>query len=92
MIKLIEIVKDSGGYSLREVFINPKHVAYLREDSLIKRHLVEGKLPEGLDTRQAFTKLIVDNGSNGMEFIVVGEPSHIESKLKTGGGKKVLNG
>ena len=90
MIKLVEIVKDTAGYNLREIFVNPKHVVYLREDNLIKRHLMEGNLPEGLDTRQAFTKLIVDNGSNGTEFIVVGEPSHVESKLKE--GKRILNG
>jgi len=90
MIKLVEIVRDSGDYNLREIFINPEHVVCLREDNVLKQRLIEGKLPEGLDTRQAFTKLTVDNGTNGTEFIVVGTPSSIESKLK--GAKKVLHG
>lgn len=91
MVKLVEVVKTSGLYNLREVFINPKHVVYLREDSSIKRHLAEGKLPTGLDTRQTFTKVFVDNGTTGTEFVVVGAPSVVELKLK-GDNRTVLNG
>jgi len=91
MVKLIEIVKNSSFYNLREVFVNPKHVVYLREDISVKRYLKEGKLPEGLDLRQAFTKVFVDNGTTGTEFVVVGAPAAIESKLK-GKEKVVLNG
>jgi len=28
MIKLVEIIKDSGGYNLREIYVNPKHVVF----------------------------------------------------------------
>lgn len=91
MIKLVEIVKDSGSYNLREIFVNPKHVVCLREDALVKQHLAEGKLPEELDARQRFTKMTVDNGFNGTEFVVIGSPAIIETKLN-GGGRVVLNG
>jgi hypothetical protein len=91
MIKLVEVIKDSGNYNLREIFINPKHVVYLREDILTKQSLVEGKFPEELDIRQQFTKLTVHNGTSGTEFVVVGSPSVVESKLKDG-QKMILNG
>ena len=91
MVKLVELVKNSGLYNLREVYINPKHVVYLREDVSIKKHLMEGKLPAGLDNRQSFTKVFVDNGTTGTEFVVVGKPSMIELKLN-GDNRTVLNG
>jgi len=33
-------------YLLREIYVNPKHVVCLREDSLFKQKLHEGMLPE----------------------------------------------
>jgi hypothetical protein len=89
MVKLVEVIKGTTSYDLREVFINPKHVVYLREDTTTKRHLTEGKFPDDLDVRQTFTKVYVDNGTTGTEFVVVGGPTLIESKLK---GKTLING
>jgi hypothetical protein len=92
MVKLVEIVQTfKHEYSLREIFINPAHVVFLREDTKMHTRLTEGKLPEGLDTRQTFTKIQVHNGTTGSEFIVVGPPSLIESKLK-GDSKELLHG
>lgn len=92
MVKLVEVVKTfKNQYSLREIFVNPTHVVYLREDSLMKQHLTEGKLPEDLDTRQSFTRLQVRNGTSGSEFVVVGAPSLVEAKLK-GSNKELLRG
>ena len=92
MIKLIEIVQTHrSDYTLREIFINPSHVVYLREDVNMKSRLTEGMLPEGLDTRQSFTKLQVHNGTTGSEFVVVGSPSIIENKLN-GNRKELLHG
>ena len=92
MVKLVEIVQTfKQEYSLREIFINPSHVVYLREDTNMQTRLTEGKLPEGLDTRQTFTKIQVHNGTTGSEFIVVGPPHLIENKLK-GDPKELLHG
>jgi len=90
MVKLIEVVKHLGDYKLREVFVNPKHVISLREDASMLSRLNEGRLPEGLDKRQAFTKLTLDRGTVGLELTIVGNPSIIESKLNKPLG--VLNG
>ena len=45
MIKLVEVVKDIGRISLRDVFVNPKHVVYLREDNMTKKYVVENRNP-----------------------------------------------
>ena len=91
MVKLIEIVKGTSKYSLREVYVNPQHVVYLREDGHIQKALVEGKLPEGLDHRQNFTRLVLENGNHGSEFVVVGSPSDVRTKL-LGNKKELLHG
>tara|TARA_R110000824_G_scaffold134691_7_gene297738 strand:+ start:7856 stop:8140 length:285 start_codon:yes stop_codon:yes gene_type:complete len=94
MIKLVEIVQNyKQSYSLREIYINPNHVVFLREDSVLKTRLDEGSegIPEGLDTRQSFTRIQVHNGTTGSEFIVVGSPKLIESKLN-GDTKELLHG
>jgi hypothetical protein len=92
MVKLVEIVQTfKEQYKLRELFINPAHVVFLREDTAMQSRLTEGKLPEGLDTRQSFTKVQVHNGTTGSEFIVVGSPHLIEGKLK-GDSKELLHG
>jgi len=92
MVKLVEIVQTfKNEFSLREIFINPAHVVYLREDTNMHLRLTEGKLPEGLDIRQSFTKVQVHNGTTGSEFVVIGPPQLIETKLK-GEPKELLHG
>lgn len=92
MVKLVEVISTlKSQYQLREVYINPAHVVFLREDIYMKTRLTEGQLPEGLDTRQRFTKIQVHNGATGTEFVVIGDPITVESKLK-GSTKELLNG
>lgn len=91
MVKLVEVVKELATYRLREVFINPKHIVSLREDDNMKKKLNEGKLPDALDERQSFTKVILDKGISGQELIVIGNPVHVEKKLR-GDKKEVLYG
>ena len=85
MVKLIEVVQTlKREYKFREIYINPDHVVCLREDANLKTHLTEGtgNFPEGIDTRQSFTRVQVHNGTTGSEFIVVGLPHIVENKLK----------
>ena len=94
MVKLIEVVQTfKDEYKFREIFINPDHVVYLREDANLKTRLNEGtdNFPEGLDTRQSFTRIQVHNGTTGSEFVVVGLPHIVENKLK-GTPKELLRG
>ena len=49
MVQLVEVVKSSLRYELREVFVNPRHVVMLREDHVTKKTINEKKMIEGLD-------------------------------------------
>jgi len=95
MVKLVEICETKAltsgqQYTLREVYVNPKHVVALREESTLKKKLVEGLLPENLDERQQFTRLTLDRGQVGLDLVVVGGPGLVESKLKDAGERHVL--
>ena len=92
LVTLVEIVENRSNYtgssvanktySLREVTVNPQHVICLREESTMTRRLNEGSLPEGLDSRQGFTKVTLDRGQTGLDLVVVGNPAQIKEKLQ----------
>ena len=90
MVQLIEVVKNLKSYDLREIFVNPSHVVMLREDHPTRLAINEGKVIEGLDTRQQYTRVSVHNGTVGSQFVVVGSPTSVESKLKS--ERQLLNG
>jgi len=97
MIQLVEVCELSTAsknsqqrFTLREVYINPKHVISLREDVRFKEKLNEGVLPSGLDERQKFTRVAIDKGNAGQEIVVVGPPSAIEAKIKGGASELLL--
>ena len=98
MIRLVEVCEVLNAsntsrqkYTLREVYINPKHVVSLREERNYKQKLEEGMLPENLDLRQQFTRLTLDKGHTGLEMIIVGAPQLVEQKLQ-GEARDVLLG
>ena len=90
MIQLIEVVKNTRNYELREVFVNPRHVVMLREDYATRSAINEGKVIEGIDPRQQYTRVTVHNGTTGSQFIGVGSPAVVETTLKS--GRQLLNG
>ena len=49
MIRMVEVYKVLNEYRLREVYINPKHVAAMRQDDRMLSMLAEGILPDGLE-------------------------------------------
>ena len=98
MIKLIEVCESlraastsQKSYTLREIYVNPKHVISLREENSYKQKLAEGKLPDDLDARQSFTRVTLDKGHTGLDVIVVGAPGVVESKLN-GDKRELLHG
>jgi len=102
LVTLTEVVESKNNYSsvaevkrsftLKEVTVNPNHVVCLREDISMVRRLTEGKLPEGIDARQRFTKVYLDRGQAGIDLVVVGAPSQVQGKLGIGLPKEVLKG
>ncbi len=102
-ITLTEVVENSTttsldnrskeNFTLREVTINPEYVVCVREDVRYKKLLEEGRLPDGLDERQRFTRVYMDRGQTGIDIVVVGAPSQVESKIgKMPKNKEVLHG
>jgi hypothetical protein len=92
MIKLVEIfpsrskaatslsrkeVIESNKYSLRELYINPEKIVYIKDwdrpESLI--------FPEGLDKRQLFSHIEIEAGMHSKGITVVGHPQEIFKKI-----------
>ena len=44
MVQLVEVVKNTRNYELREVFVNPRHVVMLREDHATRSAIMKVKL------------------------------------------------
>jgi hypothetical protein len=68
-------------YSLRQIYINPDHVVCLREEEILKRILSEGVLIDGLDKRQVFTRITVNNNSTQQDILVIGNLNEVYKKL-----------
>jgi len=94
MIKLVEVFKmpHQNHYTLREIYVNPKHIVALREEANFKQKLTEGQLPENLDARQEFTRLTLDRGQSGLDVVVVGSPYVIENKMHSADERQLLKG
>ena len=87
MVKLVEIYENrkfaDRKFLLREVFINPEQVVYIREEQNYKTLLKEGLLPDELANFQEFSRICMNQGqAHGSDIIVVGEPRAIEQKLR----------
>jgi len=85
-VKLTEIYPYSFGnptqYKLRAIYINPAHVICLREDDHMGSLLREGRLVDGLDVRQSFTKISVTRTSYEEDITVVGTLDEVYNRLK----------
>ena len=95
-IKLVELYEQptqrkDDKWTLREVVVNPDYVVCLRPDARATALLKEGILPDGLDTRQEFTKIQMSRGNGGMDIVVVGAIGLIENKLNLS-TKELLKG
>ena len=84
MIKLVEVIEDSGQYNLREIVINSAHIISMVSDDFSAGLHANGKLPEGLHSAQQFSRVSLVNGK---QVVVVGTPDMIGAKAK-----KVLHG
>ena len=102
LVTLVEVVKQrrqysnsaeaKKAYSLREVTVNPNHVVCLREDHGMLKMLSEGYLPEGMDSRQQFTRLYLDRGQSGIDITVVGSVQTVKASLGVDSDREVLHG
>ena len=92
MVKLTQIKKDSFNmYRIASIYVNPKHIVFMSEESTFRQELIEGKIDLGLDKNITFTKIKINESANFSEIVVVGTPEMIESKISTS-TKKLLRG
>ena len=105
LVKLTEVYGDSGTasyisrglpaprktYSLREIYINPKHVVMIREANAIRKLNEAGEISSELDKNHRFSKITVNRGSGNADFVVVGAPEHVGQTLNKN-QKQVLRG
>jgi|14BtaG_2_1085337.scaffolds.fasta_scaffold00153_48 hypothetical protein len=83
MAKFVEVCE--GGYdreekSLREVLINPNYVAAVVPCTHTETQLQEGRLPEGLNPAQKFSRIILADGRT--QHVVVGDVAAVELRLR----------
>ena len=87
IVGLVEIIEPltAEAYQLREVFVNSSHIVCLREELNINNK----KLPAGMDLAQRYTRVYMNRGQVGIDFVVVGPPEMVEKKLNK---KQLLRG
>ena len=100
LVKLTEIYGSSGTtsylsntktYSLREIYINPKHVVMIREANAMRKLNEAGQISSELDKNHRFSKITVNRGSGNADFVVVGAPEHVGQTLNKN-QKQLLRG
>lgn len=93
LVNLTEVFENptTKSYSLREVLINPEHVAAVREDWTARQALTESRMPTGLNQDVSFSRLTMSAGQHGLHMTVVGAPSVIGEKLNKD-SRKLLKG
>ena len=94
-VKLTEIYSVGNGsektFSVRQIYINSSHVVCMREEQALKNILAEGRLIDGLDKRQNFTRMTVNNNSMQQDILVIGAIDEIYNKFHTE-AKNLLRG
>ena len=95
MIKLIEVYREkqlgaSNIFDMREVYINPAHVVCMYDDPSMMKNLNEGYLPAGMDKRQSFTRLRLNQGQSLYQITVVGNMNVVSEKLGLSQDKRQL--
>ena len=81
LVELIKIIKNGRDYTLKQIFVNPKHVVYLQEDEAFKRKLKEGIISLDLHQSTGFSKLRIEANGIHEELTVIGDPSLIIKKI-----------
>ena len=93
LVQLVEIKKRTNGqYALEKIYLNPKHIVYISEDTTTNSLMKEGKISLGLVDTAKFSKVKINHDSGINEIIVVGEPAVIESKIFKNSKRQILRG
>ena len=98
-VKLVEIFKSSNQYDpelqtarsqyqLRDVYVNPNHVVFFKNNDVLNTEAKQAPLVEGMLDFARFTRLTLGaSGTSTTQISVVGMPYQVAQKLN---GEKVL--
>ena len=93
LVELVQLKKLGDKYSLSTVYVNPRQIIYMSEDTRMRQDLQEGKLNIGLNQNfTAFTRIRMNMPGYVEEITVVGDPGLIESKIFSKTSKQLLRG
>ena len=85
LVKLVEIQRGSrhAGYSsrLNVVYLNPRHIISIAEDSISNENLLEEAVKLGLSEQVSFCRVTIHEGNQPRTLTIVGSSSEIHQKL-----------
>jgi len=79
-------------YRLDEIWINPDSILQIKSDSAMKHNLSNGYLPNKMDERQEFSKILFGTGNNVMSATVIGSPEVVAEKIYKSPSPVLLKG
>lgn len=102
MIKLVEVKKindynlmekkEEALYQLDEIWINPDSILQIKSDSAMKNNLLRGYLPNKMDERQEFSKILFGTGNNVSSVTVIGTAEVVAEKIYKSPSRVILKG
>ena len=91
LVELVEVKKKKDAkYTLQKIYLNPKHIVYITEDTRMPLLLENDNL--GLMDGVSFSKIKINHEQGGDNITVVGTPELIESKIFKNSTRKILRG
>ena len=98
MIRFVEVVNETDfnsrmervaipRYSIGEVWINEKYVVNIREATGYKKMLIDGRMPDGLDTQHEFTAGTTNEGNTTQIHVVLGSVNEVALRLESAARK-----
>ncbi len=91
LVEMIQIKNLRGRLSLNRIYLNPRHIVFISENSKIKTAMTEVK-DLGLVPQTKFSTIRLNDNGTYSEIDVVGDPEMIESKIFTKQKKNILRG
>ena len=98
IIKLKEVYRNNSStaspmakmrYHLRDIFINPEHIIYIRQNPSMLRRLEEGLVDDTSPTSE-FCTISLSRGQAGTDIVVVGNIDELNERLR--GKAELLHG
>ena len=91
LVELVQIKKTRGKHYLSKIYLNPRHIVFISEDSSMRNSINESS-DLGLVPQTSFSTIRLNDNGLYSEISVVGSPEMIESKIFTKKKQNILRG